>query len=194
MPAAFSSTMPESAIRSRRVGRSSDHGTRNRLLSANSVKSWARFLARHLADLVERRPHLSLAATQVIDIVCFRYDPGGLSEPERKALNVEIMLRLQKPGIAALSDTSLNGVHCLRVTICNHRTRPEGRLRCHGALHISRDTRSASVTGAMWPALSAGPPVRQSLGQGRPIAPGHERIAESGTACGRRREPFRSCA
>ena len=79
--------------------------------------------ARHLADLVEGHPRLTLAAPQVIDIVCFRYDPGGLGELERKTLNVEIMLRIQELGIAALSDTSLDGVHCLRVAICNHRTR-----------------------------------------------------------------------
>jgi glutamate/tyrosine decarboxylase-like PLP-dependent enzyme len=40
-----------------------------------------------------------------------------------KALNIEIMLRLQEAGIAALSDTTVHGVHCLRVAICNHRTR-----------------------------------------------------------------------
>ncbi len=81
--------------------------------------------ARHLADLVRKHPRLHLAAPQVIDIVCFRYDPGGLDEPARKALNVEIMLRLQDSGVAAITDTTLKGEHCLRVAICNHRTRSE---------------------------------------------------------------------
>jgi glutamate/tyrosine decarboxylase-like PLP-dependent enzyme len=40
-----------------------------------------------------------------------------------KALNVEIMLRLQEQGIAVLSDTTVRGRHCLRVAINNHRTR-----------------------------------------------------------------------
>jgi aromatic-L-amino-acid/L-tryptophan decarboxylase len=40
-----------------------------------------------------------------------------------KHLNVEIMLRLQEDGIAAISDTTVQGKHCLRVAINNHRTR-----------------------------------------------------------------------
>ncbi len=42
-----------------------------------------------------------------------------------KALNTEIMLRLQEQGIAALSDTTVHGEHCLRIAINNHRTRRE---------------------------------------------------------------------
>ncbi|MSU91110.1 amino acid decarboxylase [Rhodobacteraceae bacterium 2CG4] len=81
--------------------------------------------ARHLATLVGAHPRLDLAAPQVINIVCFRYDPGGLDAAALKALNVEIMLRLQDSGLAVLSDTSLGGAHALRVAICNHRTRHE---------------------------------------------------------------------
>ncbi len=51
--------------------------------------------------------------------------PGGLDEAALRALNSEIMLRLQEAGIAALSDTTVKGRHCLRVAICNHRTRSE---------------------------------------------------------------------
>lgn len=32
------------------------------------------------------------------------------------------MLRLQEEGVAALSDTTVKGAHCLRVAITNHRT------------------------------------------------------------------------
>ena len=42
-----------------------------------------------------------------------------------KALNTEIMLRLQEEGIAAVSDTTVRGRHCLRVAINNHRTRSD---------------------------------------------------------------------
>ena len=35
------------------------------------------------------------------------------------------MLRLQEEGIAAISDTTVHGQHCLRVAINNHRTRRE---------------------------------------------------------------------
>ena len=81
--------------------------------------------ARHLADRVREHPRLAFCAPQVINIVCFRYDPGRLGEASLRALNVEIMLRLQESGIAAISDTTLKGTHSLRVAICNHRTRFE---------------------------------------------------------------------
>ena len=96
-----------------------EHGTARfgRLIDQNIDQ------ARFLAARVKAHPRLTLAAPQAIDIVCLRYDPGGLDEAARKALNVEIMLRLQDAGTAVLSDTSLNGAHALRVAICNHRTR-----------------------------------------------------------------------
>lgn len=81
--------------------------------------------AHHLARLVEARPRLRLMAATNINIVCFRYDPGYLDEPALKALNTEIMLRLQEEGVAVVSDTTLRGRHCLRAAICNHRTRYE---------------------------------------------------------------------
>ncbi|WP_262414753.1 hypothetical protein [Paraburkholderia sp. UCT2] len=44
--------------------------------------------------------------------------PDPLSKEEAlKALNAEIMLRFQEAGIAALSDTTVHGAHCLRVAI-----------------------------------------------------------------------------
>ncbi|EAU42134.1 aromatic-L-amino-acid decarboxylase [Fulvimarina pelagi HTCC2506] len=95
-----------------------EHGTAKfgRLIDQNVDQ------ARHLASLVEAHPRLTLVAPQVINIVCFRYDPGNLDEVACKALNVEIMLRLQDKGIAVLSDTALLGSHTLRAAICNHRT------------------------------------------------------------------------
>ena len=58
-----------------------------------------------------------------LNIVCFRYRPDGRSEADLKRLNTEIMLRLQEHGIAAPSDTTIAGRHCLRLAIVNHRTR-----------------------------------------------------------------------
>lgn len=80
-------------------------------------------MAHYLSHLVDREPMLTLTAPTVINIVCFRFDPGGLDEQALKALNTEIMLRLQESGIAVLTDTTLNGRHSLRAAICNHRTR-----------------------------------------------------------------------
>lgn len=81
--------------------------------------------ARYLADLVEAEPALEPTAPVEVNIVCFRYRAEGLDAAASKALNVEIMLRLQEQGIAALSDTTVKGEHCLRVAIANHRTRRE---------------------------------------------------------------------
>lgn len=79
--------------------------------------------ARYLTDGIERKPALELVVPTSINIVCFRYNPGGLTDDELSALNTEIMLRLQETGTAALSDTTVHGTHCLRVAICNHRTK-----------------------------------------------------------------------
>jgi glutamate/tyrosine decarboxylase-like PLP-dependent enzyme len=37
-------------------------------------------------------------------------------------LNTEIMVRMQEAGVAAVSDTTVHGRHCLRAAINNHRT------------------------------------------------------------------------
>ena len=78
--------------------------------------------ARYLDGLVESEPRLERMAPTVIDIVSFRFNPGQTDEDELRALNIEIMLRLQEDGIAAVSDTTIHGRHCLRAAICNHRT------------------------------------------------------------------------
>ena len=78
--------------------------------------------AAYLTTLVETEPLLELVAPTNINIVCYRYRPDGRSAAELKALNTEIMLRLQEQGIAVLSDTTIKGEHALRVAINNHRT------------------------------------------------------------------------
>ncbi|WP_417211712.1 pyridoxal phosphate-dependent decarboxylase family protein [Antarctobacter sp.] len=79
--------------------------------------------AAYLEGLIAEVPELEMMAPREINIVCFRYRPSGVPEGELRALNTEIMLRMQEAGIAALSDTTVDGRHCLRVAICNHRTR-----------------------------------------------------------------------
>lgn len=81
--------------------------------------------ARYLGRLIDRQPDLHLLAPITLDIVCFRFDPGGLDEPALEALNHEILLRLQEEGTAAPSDTRLGGRYCLRVAVANHRTKNE---------------------------------------------------------------------
>ncbi|MFN4155764.1 MAG: pyridoxal phosphate-dependent decarboxylase family protein [Paracoccaceae bacterium] len=79
--------------------------------------------AQYLTGLIARDPALEMMAPTVTDVVCFRFNPGGMEEVALRDLNIEIMLQLQETGIAAVSDTTVKGRHCLRVAICNHRTK-----------------------------------------------------------------------
>lgn len=78
--------------------------------------------ARYLTARIEAAPNLEICFPTAINIVCFRYDPGGLPEAALQTLNMEIMVRMQEASIAAVSDTTVNGRHCLRAAINNHRT------------------------------------------------------------------------
>lgn len=79
----------------------------------------------YLTELIAAEPKLELMAPTTINIVCFRYCGNGGSETSLRALNTEIMLRLQENGTAVLTDTMVHNRHCLRVAINNHRTRRE---------------------------------------------------------------------
>jgi aromatic-L-amino-acid decarboxylase len=81
--------------------------------------------AHFLSDLIDAEPSLERLTPTSINIVCFSVRAEGGDPAVTKALNVEIMLRLQEEGIAMLSDTTIRGRHCLRVAIANHRTRRE---------------------------------------------------------------------
>ena len=99
------------------------------MLKEHGVEKFGRLIdqgiaqAQYLTGLIAHQPLLEQMAPTLVDIVCFRYNPGGLDEDELRKLNIEIMLRLQENGVAALSDTTIRGHHCLRAAICNHRTR-----------------------------------------------------------------------
>ncbi len=99
------------------------------MLKEHGVEKFGRLIdqgmaqAQHLSQQITQEPMLELMAPTVIDIVCFRFNPGGLGEAALRDVNIETMLRLQETGIAAVSDTTIHGRHCLRAAICNHRTR-----------------------------------------------------------------------
>jgi aromatic-L-amino-acid decarboxylase len=78
--------------------------------------------ARYFAGLVESDPVLQLMAPVGMDIVCFRFNPGGLDDEQLNTLNKEILMQLHEQGIAAPSYTTLNGCYCLRIAIANHRS------------------------------------------------------------------------
>lgn len=78
--------------------------------------------AHYLGKLIEAHPQLELMAPIGLDIVCFRYNPGGLDDEALNELNRAVLIELQERGIAAPSSTTLAGGYCLRVAIANHRS------------------------------------------------------------------------
>ncbi|WP_192249858.1 pyridoxal phosphate-dependent decarboxylase family protein [Mesorhizobium silamurunense] len=102
--------------------------------------------AGYLTELILAEPALELTAPTTINIVCFRHHLDGAFEERLKAFNTEIMLRLQEDGIAALSDTTVRGRHCLRVAITNHRTRREDLdLLVRETLRIGKEIAAATA-------------------------------------------------
>ncbi|MFT3890691.1 MAG: pyridoxal-dependent decarboxylase [Anaerolineales bacterium] len=81
--------------------------------------------AHYFGGLVEKDPNLELLAPIGMDIVCFRFNPGGLDEFKLNDVNKEILFRLHEQGIAAPSYTTLGERYCLRIAIANHRSTNE---------------------------------------------------------------------
>lgn len=81
--------------------------------------------AHYFGKLVEDDPCLELLAPIGMDIVCFRFNPGGLDDAALNALNKEILMQLHEQGIAVPTYTTLNDRYCLRIAISNHRSRQE---------------------------------------------------------------------
>ncbi len=81
--------------------------------------------AHYLGALVEATPELELTGPIGLDIVCFRYNPGGLDTEALNSLNKKLLVKLQEGGVAAPSYTTLKGNYCLRAAISNHRSRFE---------------------------------------------------------------------
>jgi glutamate/tyrosine decarboxylase-like PLP-dependent enzyme len=78
--------------------------------------------AHYLGQLIENDPDMELVAPISLDIVCFRYNPGGLDDETLSTLNKEILTQLQEQGVSAPSYTTLHDQYCLRVAIANHRS------------------------------------------------------------------------
>jgi aromatic-L-amino-acid decarboxylase len=101
------------------------------LLKEHGMQKYARIVrqnitqAKYLGVLVTGNKDLELLAAVSLNIVCYRYNPGNLSEQGLNILNKKILMRLHTDGIAAPSYTMLNGKYCIRVAITNHRSRIE---------------------------------------------------------------------
>jgi glutamate/tyrosine decarboxylase-like PLP-dependent enzyme len=78
--------------------------------------------ANYLSTLVESHESLELMAPVGLDIVCYRYNPGDMSDTQLNALNKEILAEIHERGLAIPSYTTLKGCYCIRVAISNHRS------------------------------------------------------------------------
>lgn len=100
-------------------------------LKEHGIKRYGRMIERnirqahYLKEMIEREDNLEMMAPVGLDIVCFRYNPGNLSESELNELNKELLIQIQERGISAPSYTTLNEKYCLRVAIANHRSTDE---------------------------------------------------------------------
>jgi len=80
---------------------------------------------RYLADKLEKDPLFEVTAPVVSNIVCFRYNPGNLSDEQVDKLNKKILDVIWSGVMGQISSTSLKGRYTLRACNVNHRTRLE---------------------------------------------------------------------
>jgi aromatic-L-amino-acid/L-tryptophan decarboxylase len=90
-----------------------------RMISQNIAQTF------YLAELVDNQPLLERLSKPVMNVLCFRFNPKGLSDDALNDLNKEILMRLHEQGIAAPSYGLLNGRYAIRVANVNHRSRKE---------------------------------------------------------------------
>jgi glutamate/tyrosine decarboxylase-like PLP-dependent enzyme len=101
------------------------------LLKEHGVQGYARLVrqnldqAQYLARRIEEREELELLADVSLNIVCYRWNPGRMTDGELNAANKEILMRMHEEGIALPSYTLLHGQYAIRVAITNHRSRLE---------------------------------------------------------------------
>ncbi|MBO0870704.1 MAG: aspartate aminotransferase family protein [Micromonosporaceae bacterium] len=79
-------------------------------------------LAQHLAAAVDQAPDLERLAEVPLNVVCFRYHPAGLSEPELDRVNRALGGALLADGRVFAGTTVYNGHVALRPAISNWRT------------------------------------------------------------------------
>ncbi len=90
--------------------------------------------AQRVAERLAATGRAEILAPVVLDIVCFRVRPEGVPEERLDAFQRELLLRVQESGEAMPSNTTIRGVHCMRLALCNHRTTDQDLDRFVGVL------------------------------------------------------------
>lgn len=82
-------------------------------------------VAGHLAVTVEAAADLELLADVLLNVVCFRYNPGNLGESDLNELNIDLGKAVIEDGRVFVGTTTYAGKVALRPAIANWRTREE---------------------------------------------------------------------
>ena len=68
---------------------------------------------------------MEITAPVASNVVCFRYKPKGLTEPEIEKLNKMIYNELNQISFWMISDTTIKGKYMLRACNVNHRSQKQ---------------------------------------------------------------------
>jgi glutamate/tyrosine decarboxylase-like PLP-dependent enzyme len=82
-------------------------------------------LAGEMVELIDAAPELERLADPLLSVVCFRLNPGDLSEEELNELNHRWSVLIFEDGRVAAGATEYGGQIALRPTVVNWRTRSE---------------------------------------------------------------------
>lgn len=74
-------------------------------------------LARHFADQVEQHAAFELLAPQHLSLVCFRCNPGNMTEDQLNEYNKELLEKVNASGQVFLTHTMLKGKYCIRLSV-----------------------------------------------------------------------------
>lgn len=101
------------------------------MLKENGMEKYGQLItqnieqARYMQKLISSNNKLEQLAPVYLNVVCFRYTDPNLPDSQLNELNEELLIQLQENGLAAPSNTTINGKFALRMAITNHRSRYE---------------------------------------------------------------------
>jgi aromatic-L-amino-acid decarboxylase len=79
----------------------------------------------YLYELISEQPDMEITAPVTSNIVCFRYKPQGVTEPEVEKLNRTIFDKLNQISYLMISDTTIRGIYMLRACNVNQRSQKQ---------------------------------------------------------------------
>ena len=97
-------------------------------LKEHGIEKYSQMIRQNIAQAfymqaqILKQENLEMLAAVRLNIVCYRYNPGGMNNEQLNELNKEILMTMQERGIAAPSYTVLHGQYAIRLSITNHRT------------------------------------------------------------------------